>query len=138
MNPSTTREITAGALTPAGANLVDGFAAAMGIDLLRKDKKLQKALVDVDDGTMDGNLRMKALPDDPDPDKFHASDGFRGDGKVNMRDFRVFRDAFLEAVGQTEFLDGPKNHFKRDLNEDGCTPSGPVTPHPSHWQEADN
>ncbi|NNF12085.1 MAG: S8 family serine peptidase [Gemmatimonadetes bacterium] len=116
---------------------IDAFAAAMGIDVTLGNRVLQRALVDVDDGTADGNLRLRTFTDDPDPNALHGSGGRRGDGAVDMSDFRAFRDAFLEAdqVAGSQSpisLDGPGTHFKRDLNEDGCargTPSSP--PHPN-------
>jgi hypothetical protein len=88
-NSNTTHEVASG----TKGNLVDGFAAALGIDLLRGDFKIQKALVDVNDGTKDGNLRMRLMSFEEDPDQIHTADGRRGDGMVNMKDFRVFRDA---------------------------------------------
>jgi hypothetical protein len=113
------------------SNMVDGFAASIGIDALRNNNKLQKALVDVDDGTMDGNLRKKALSGEKDPDSIHTSDKRRGDGVIDMKDFRVFRDAWLQATNNDLHLDGPSNHFKRDLNFDGAINGSAVNPpHP--------
>lgn len=118
-----------------GANLIDAFASALQIDRLRNGDPLQKALVDVDDGTLDGNLR-KDLPVhfSEEPDKIHTYDGRRGDGLVDMRDFRVFRDAWLQVTGQTNHLDGSPTHFKRDLNGDGRVFDQPVSPpHPAPY-----
>ena len=116
-------------------NLVDGFAAALGIDLLRGNHDLQRALVDVDDGTLDGNLRMELMHFSEDPDVIHTADGRRGDGVVNMKDFRVFRDAWLQVIGETDSLDGPPTHFKRDLNFDGLVFDQPVSPgHPAPYE----
>ena len=127
---STTQEVAGG----TRGNLVDGFAAAVGIDLLRGTFDLQRALVDVDDGTLDGNLRQELLYFEKDPDLIHTEDGRRGDGKVNMKDFRVFRDAWLQVNGDTEYLDGPPQHFKRDLNFDGLVNSQPASPaHPAPY-----
>jgi subtilisin family serine protease len=113
------------------SELVDGFAAALQIDKLRGDLKLQRALVDVDDGTLDGNLREKAQVYEKSPDKIHSSDLRRGDGVIDMKDFRAFRDAYVQAAGVTDFLDGSTNHFKRDLNLDGLIAGRPVSPgHP--------
>ena len=91
-----------------------------------------KMLVDIDDGTRDGNTRVEAgtattfLNEDGD------GDGGMGDGKVDMADFRRFRDWVLEAVPEqfTEpanderiLLDGAADHPKRDLNGNGVTPA---------------
>jgi hypothetical protein len=127
---NTTQEVAGG----NRGNLVDGFAAAVGIDQLRGNLDLHRALVDVDDGTLDGNLRQELLYFEMDPDLIHTEDGRRGDGKVNMKDFRVFRDAWLQINGHTEYLDGPPQHFKRDLNFDGLVNSQPASPpHPAPY-----
>lgn len=120
---------------------IDAFSAAMGIDLVTedRDKSLQKALVDVDDGTRDGNLRKKVFTSDLDPDTIHAlpagmaaPDLRRGDGVINMKDFRPFRDAWLVANRiLPRQLDGSVTHFKKDYNMDGCIGNSPVAPaHP--------
>ena len=118
------------------APMIDAFAAAMGIDILHSNKTLQQALVDVDDGTRDGNLRTRIFPDDPDPDDIHTPKGDhrRGDGRTTMRDFRAWRDAYLQ-IHASDFsggvsLDGSARHFKKDLNLDGAI-DGAVTS-PSH------
>lgn len=132
----TSQEMQSAAGAPR-APLVDGFAAALGIDRLRGNKALHRALVDVDDGTADGNLREVVLSFSKDPDQIHTPDGRRGDGTVNMKDFRVFRDAFLHSIGVTDHLDGPPTHFKRDLNFDGLVFDQPVSPgHPAPYSIA--
>jgi PKD repeat protein len=97
------------------AQRIDAFAATVGIDAIRPGDPVQRALVDTDDGTIDGN------------DHTVAAD-IRGDGRVSMRDFRRFRDAYLitkaeafpEFVGEIAFsLRDPPN-VKNDLNRDGC------------------
>jgi subtilisin family serine protease len=132
---------------------IDAFAAAMGIDVITIDanKTMQRALVDVDDGTRDGNTRVD--PDTNAPDSsFYTIDGLRGDGRVNMRDFRTLRDAFLQAcledadlnatghqhdadcppdttgdgIPDAIMLDGANAHKKKDLNEDGCANGVPA------------
>ena len=99
----------------------------MGIDLLQGNMVLQKALVDVDDGTLDGNLRLRAFATDPNPDGINTADSRRGDGMIDMSDFRAYRDAFLHSsvekgsiVPGDVLLDGPLEHFKLDFNFDGC------------------
>lgn len=114
-----------------GAPIVDMFAAILGVDLLLGNKDLQRALVDVDDGTLDGNLRDVAQYFEKDPDEIHHQDNRRGDGKIDMRDFRAFRDAWLHVSGITDFLDGLDTHFKRDQNFDGLVDDLAVFPeHP--------
>ena len=130
LNPGTTYEVDAGGRAP----LVDGFAAALAIDFLRQNFDLQRALVDVDDGTKDGNLRQRILPFSEDPDRIHTSDGRRGDGVVDMKDLRAFRDAWLQAIEEDDYLDGPPRHFKRDLNFDGLVVNQPASPfHPEPY-----
>lgn len=129
LSTNTTMEVQSG----ERASLVDGFAAALEIDRLRQSPDMHRALVDVDDGTLDGNLRLELMHFSENPDRIHTSDGRRGDGVVNMRDFRVFRDAWLQVIGETNHLDGPPTHFKRDLNFDGLVvdqPASPVHPPP--------
>ncbi|HVR34753.1 MAG TPA: S8/S53 family peptidase [Methylomirabilota bacterium] len=130
MSDQTTHEVESG----DRANLVDGYAAAMAIDLLRGKHDLQRALVDVDDGTLDGNLRQELMDFSEDPDAIHTPDGRRGDGVVNMKDFRVFRDAWLQVNDEADYLDGPPAHFKRDLNFDGLVFNQAVSPpHPTPY-----
>jgi hypothetical protein len=124
---------------PRPRPMIDGFAAALGIDILKGTKNIQKGLVDVDDGTIDGNLLRDPFSgvDLVGLNTEHPQDAnqrLRGDGKVTMRDFRAWRDAYL-ATHAHDFaatpllveLDGPKAHFKRDLNEDGCVGENIVT-----------
>lgn len=130
LNPNTTYEVAEGERSP----LVDGFAAALAIDLLRQNHDLQRALVDVDDGTKDGNLRQALLASSEDPDRIQTPDGRRGDGVINMKDFRAFRDAWLQVINEDDYLDGPPLHFKRDLNFDGLVVNQPASPfHPEPY-----
>lgn len=112
-----------------GPPRIDAFAAAMGIDQLQNNNRLQRALVNVDDGTNDGNLRKKAFSDDPVPGEIHTGDGERGSGPIAMADLRVYRDAWVQLHGkkQHKLLDGPDHHFKKDLNMDGCVGGSPAT-----------
>jgi Ca2+-binding RTX toxin-like protein len=118
---------------------IDAFAAAMGIDVELGTKTLQSALVDVDDGSLlDGNARVDK-DNENDDDLFTEpyetarapgvlnSQSRRGDDRVDMKDFRAFRDAMLEVLvsegvlaAADVSLDGPETHFKKDLNLDGC------------------
>ncbi|MFH0903063.1 MAG: S8 family serine peptidase, partial [Pseudomonadota bacterium] len=112
-----------GAVSVAGpARMIDAFAMAMHIDTVRGDKKLQRKLCDVDDGTRDGNLREKPFTDDQGDTKILTSTGRRGDGSVNMRDFRFYRDTWLKTASvpsEEVYLDGSSTHFKKDFNLDG-------------------
>lgn len=130
MHTNTTFEVQGG----ERGNLVDGFSAALAIDELRQSPDLHRALVDVDDGTLDGNLREEIIHFSEDPDQIHTPDGRRGDGVINMKDFRAFRDAWVHVIGETDHLDGPPTHFKRDLNFDGLVFDQPVSPaHPEPY-----
>ena len=118
----------------ASANMVDAFSAVTGIDVLRGNNTIQERLVDVDDGSLlDGNARLDHDDENnnDDTDELYAigirhADGFRGDGAVNMKDFRVFRDALVQILerdgtlaSSLVALDGPSSYFKKDLNSDG-------------------
>ncbi len=119
---------------PRRAPMLDAFYALTGLDLMAGNTDVQRELVDADDGTVDGNLRMRVFTSDPNPDDVHAippggttPDHRRGDGYVTPRDFRTFRDVFLQVRSVEDAnlaplisLDGSATHFKRDLNMDGC------------------
>jgi hypothetical protein len=105
--------------TIAGANRphVDAFAAALALDGAGVPgggtPEVLRRLVDVDDGTLDGNTRVDAQGAE------HTADA-RGDGAVDMRDFRRWRDWLLAAEGAPGLaLDGGAAHPKKDLNGDG-------------------
>ncbi len=125
------------------ADMLDIFYALMGLDLMAGNNQVQKELTDVDDGTVDGNLRATVFtsdtPPDNQPDDIHTippggttTDHRRGDGYVTTRDFRAFRDAFLQirqvedaSLNTRVLLDGALTHFKTDLNMDGCLRARP-------------
>jgi len=122
-----------------GARRIDAFAAAIAIDTIRGDDTLQLALVDVDDGTPDGNQRIDDSSGRQEDHERILTDGNRrGDGLVSMADFRAFRDAQLAALEEgdelllgTVLFDGEETHFKHDYNFDGCVGDQPVNPpHP--------
>lgn len=96
---------------------IDAFSTLLGVDALRLGRPVQQALSDVDDCTPDGNLRIDVQGREIEN---FCGDGLRGDGNVDMRDFRAFRDALLYAEGKLKNLDGALNHRKKDLNGDGC------------------
>jgi alpha-tubulin suppressor-like RCC1 family protein len=98
------------------APVVDAFAAAMAIDGLRPGRRILRALLDVDDGTPDGNTRIDPFSGAVAPPEGRY--GPVGDGRIDMRDFRRFRDALLQVENLGAALDG-EAHLKRDLNLDG-------------------
>ena len=137
-NPANAVAVPAGPLGGnAGAQRIDSFATALGIDLARGNTALQRALVDVDDGTRDGNLRVDPLARQM-VTAIDTMDHRRGDGQITMRDFRAWRDAYLQVhaaefagSGLSVALDGPPTHFKKDLNLDGCVGQQAASPgHP--------
>jgi hypothetical protein len=98
---------------------VDAFAAALQMDVAQGGTKVLRRLIDVDDGTPDGNLRLAA-----DGSVFTAEDadgdGGEGDGDVDMSDFRRWRDWLLQLENPAGLaLDGAVDHPKRDLNGGG-------------------
>jgi subtilisin family serine protease len=99
------------------SQMVDAFAAALDLDRVIGGDRVLRGLVDIDDGSVDGNLRMRngaiELSNDLDGDLFV------GDGSIDMADFRRFRDGLLQTEGlATLALDGPPSHLKKDLNGD--------------------
>ncbi|HKP14590.1 MAG TPA: S8 family serine peptidase [Gemmatimonadaceae bacterium] len=97
---------------------IDAFASAMDVDRVLGGSSVLKKLVDIDDGTPDGNQRTNA-------DGTEFTTDAHGDGKVSMADFRRWRDWALQIhEPQTQFLDGSANHVKRDVNRDGVVALG--------------
>ena len=104
---------------PTGASRIDAWASALDIDRIRGGNDVLTMLCDIDDGTEDGNLRIflrdKTLFNGEDAD----GDGGRGDGVVDMSDFRRWRDWLHQALESEGLaLDGGAGHVKRDLNGD--------------------
>jgi subtilisin family serine protease len=106
------------------SNRIDAWAAVMEIDQVQGDDKVLRRMVDIDDGTLDGNQRVRTdMVGFPDYDEEDADgDGGLGDGRVDMSDFRVWRDWYLKIwePGTAEF-DGREDHPKMDVNDDGKT-----------------
>ena len=106
---------------PAGGGArprIDAFASAMDVDRVLGGNVVLRKLVDVDDGTPDGNQRTFADGTDFETDA-------HGDGKVTMADFRRWRDWALQIhEPQAQFLDGAANHEKKDINGDGAADLG--------------
>ena len=133
-SPQYTRTTTGGA-----APMVDAFAAAMGIDEVLGSGALEEALLDLDDGTDDGNLRQGNEVSPEGADTISTPDRRRGDGQLDMSDFRALRDAILVSRLENSLFpdfegilfDGPPDHFKLDLNQDGCSRLGNPT-QPDH------
>lgn len=103
-----------------GANRPDAFSAALDLETIFGDPVITRALVDVDDGTVDGNTRMvlgsRFIGEDVD------ADGGPGDGRIDMSDFRRWRDWVLQLEYSQDSrlsLDGGNDHPKFDLNGDG-------------------
>jgi hypothetical protein len=101
---------------------IDAFASAMAIDQLRGNNRVLRMLLDIDDGTEDGNRRtdpgnstIDYTVEDP-----TADCGPSGACRIDMADFRRFRDALLQADNEPDLrLDGSALHPKKDLNGDG-------------------
>lgn len=144
---STNRTPTRPSNPPAGfvppAPIVDLFGAVVAIDSLNRGEAIiQSALVDVDDGTLDGNQRTERDATGRIVNSFEAittTDGRRGDGQIDMADFRAFRDAMAQAglegwdgdgisdlAAVDVSLDGQSDHPKKDLNGDGCVGDAPL------------
>ena len=99
---------------------IDAYATLMSLP------EAHKAMVDVNDPSKDGNRRMVlergnvegALDGVLSSTSGHFTDP---DGHVDMRDFRRFRDSYLQTTTDGSTLNGPPSHEKRDLNFDSCT-----------------
>jgi subtilisin family serine protease len=100
---------------------IDAFDSALGIDGIRGNTDILMKLVDIDDGSLDGNKRT--LCNDTCSDFLDTDvdgDGGRGDGSVDMSDFRAWRDWLLQVQDDPALhLDGDVYHPKKDLNGDG-------------------
>jgi uncharacterized protein YjbI with pentapeptide repeats len=106
---------------------VDAFTSLMEIDQLPgRNGEVLKLLLDVDDGSPDGSLRV--LVPDATVGRDRAFEPVRGadfndinhvvgNGVIDMADFRRWRDWLLYGLG-TEDLNGSVNHLKHDGNGD--------------------
>lgn len=114
-----TAELTDASPTP----YVHGFRALMDVDRLTGTDRLLRALLDVDDGSGDGNARVNAAGQVLTATDFDGN-GRTGDGEIDMSDFRRFRDHLLDIESHlADFtgvvvLNGGATHPKRDLNGD--------------------
>jgi subtilisin family serine protease len=101
------------------APMIDAFEAVMESDVLAGSDRARRGLVDVDDGTLDGNTRV-----DVQSQVENLSQVVGSDGLATMADFRRWRDWALDAEESTaRVLDGRESHPKRDLNGDGLVSS---------------
>jgi len=99
---------------------IDAFAAALDIDSLRGNSNVLKMLLDIDDGSIDGNLRYDLAGDFEVIGEDMDGDGGIGDGNIDMSDFRRFRDWLLQVEAWPDLmLNGRADHPKKDLNLDG-------------------
>lgn len=113
---------TAVPVAGGAAPRIDGFAALMDIDRVRGNDAVLTRMLDIDDGTPDGN-RRRALGETFTTEDADG-DGGIGDGAIDMSDFRRFRDWLLQVentLGTT--LDGAPDHAKKDVNGDGAVGS---------------
>ena len=125
---------------------VDAFASVLELDRERNNYRHLLTLLDIDDGSQDGHERVQVpaaeprrnrsfalvvgpadvdVPDDviPSPgDEVILRPGERsvGDGRIDMADFRAFRDWLYLAEGrQNHRLNGRPTHLQNDANLDG-------------------
>jgi subtilisin family serine protease len=107
------------AVSGGATRAVDAFDTAIGIDRLVGNDRVLRMLLDIDDGTPDGNQRLNAngtvfTGEDAD------GDGGIGDGAIDMSDFRRWRDWLLQVENPVGLaLDGAAGHPKKDVNADG-------------------
>jgi Subtilase family len=141
-----------GIITTGASRRMDGFASLLAIDALRGNKKFLKALLDVDDGTLDGNQRVLIGTsattsigsdgnndgvDDTAPSAnlplelknsldyvFQTGNEYGpiGDGTIDISDFRRWRDWLIQSKNTS--LSGSTQHPKKDLNLDGVVKTG--------------
>lgn len=111
---------TAAPSADGASDHVDAFAAAMAIDALRGDGAVLRMLLDIDDGTADGNRRVEPESGADFTDEDADLDGGVGDGAIDMADFRRWRDGLLAIEASPDLdLDGSAAHPKKDVNGDG-------------------
>ncbi len=107
------------------SNRINAFATALDVDRVNNNTLVLKKLLDIDDGTPDGNQRILIPPTGADFTGEDADgDGGIGDGDVNMSDFRRWRDWLLQVENSSALsLDGAANHPKKDVNGNGAVGS---------------
>ncbi|MEA2678011.1 MAG: hypothetical protein QOJ81_2152 [Chloroflexota bacterium] len=107
---------------PSLRKTVNAFWEALSIDTYRRNSAILTRLLDIDDGTVDGNTRHACSDttcNDVTTEDFDE-DGGQGDGVIDMSDFRRWRDWVLQANNYPDLaLDGAFDNPKKDLNHDG-------------------
>lgn len=121
---------------------IDAFHSALLMDTVNppSEAKVLQLLLDIDDGSPDGNLRVEMpgitvpsvdLPNDRafDPpgeasqraneDEDIDGDGGIGDWRIDMADFRRWRDWLIFGEGTPHGLNGDPGNMKNDVNRDG-------------------
>jgi subtilisin family serine protease len=114
--------LTANGVAVAGgaSDRIDAFASAMDIDRVQGGDAVLRMLLDVDDGTPDGNQRLLVGTSADFVGEDADGDGGIGDGQIDMSDFRRFRDWLLQVEGVGGLnLDGSSDHPKKDVNDNG-------------------
>jgi len=103
-----------------GRPMLDAFAAALTLDSAQGNDRVLRLLLDIDDGTEDGNTRI-----DPFTRAVVSTDDPLADATIDMADFRRWRDMVLALeLPLLATLDGAANHPKKDLNGDGVAGTG--------------
>lgn len=109
---------------------LNAFYAAMEIDFEKNSDLILKILTDVDDETRDGNTRIERYTDPDNPagrEVVSKAPRPEGDGIVDIKDFRTWRDWVLQsehgATSTEAPLDGDSDHPWKDLNGDGLVQS---------------
>ncbi len=104
-----------------GRPQIDAFASALALDGLLGGDAILRRLVDIDDGTSDGNLRLNAAGA-----AIESEDRAADNGRIDMADFRRWRDWLLQVEGAAGLvLDGEREHPKKDPNGDGAAGTAP-------------
>lgn len=92
---------------------IDAFATLLDADRVLGGETVLRMLLDIDDGSPDGNRRDNVSED------IDGDQGV-GDGRIDMSDFRRWRDWLLQIEDPAGLaLDGPANSKKLDINGDG-------------------
>ena len=110
------------AVADGASRRIDAFATVMDIDRVKGGDAVLRMLLDIDDGTPDGNQRILIPPIVPVSDYIGEDadgDGGIGDGNIDMSDFRRWRDWLLQVENPAGLtLDGSASHPKKDVNGD--------------------
>lgn len=94
---------------------LDAFAAALELDVVTGSSRVLRRLLDVDDGTIDGNTRIDAFSK-----AVSTTQDVKKDATVDMADFRRWRDLMVQVnYPDLTALDGAADHPKKDVNGDG-------------------